>query len=409
MKNVSLITTLLTAATLLNTTPSAAASTALDPTTAIINFNSDFDTKYGDMFTPSTVSKGSTIMNPQYLTQIQNLNHSASQASTFNTTSNATGNNISNSLTQFNYALNRSYSSTPDPLELKFTALVQKAPGQFQSIAFKDYSADNEPEKLINGSKNVADDNLYLNNAEADKASIANQSKIKKPNTTASSTPNAFLNFANLFETTVFKTQKNANGEASNPEFDAAKKYVVFAAQSTKNLAEGLNLSALKTHPNKLAQFKSSPDYLKFAMTIRSLVAIRSITIDTLEHLIAERTPQPNQGVNIGNPNGDKSASPLQIEQYQANHRIEDPKWYHSIMNDAPITLQRTIAIELAEIEHQNYQAHIDRERILAALTAANLQSNSSSNVMLKEQINTLNSDISSSTAPKKTPSVPTH
>ena len=46
------------------------------------------------------------------------------------------------------------------------------------------------------------------------------------------------------------------------------------------------------------------------------------------------------------------------------------PKWYQHLQTATPANLQRETLMVLAEIENQNYQAHLDRERILATLTA---------------------------------------
>lgn len=362
---------------------------------SIVNFNKDFDTKYGDVYTPSILSqKTSSIMYPQYLSEIQSANTDSAQSTTSLSANTATSNNVSNALTRFVYELHKSSSDTSDPLATTVHAWKQSAPGQYEKIPYKKYDQENQLGTLINSKTGAASDTLYMNQTQigdAGNLSTAEQTALKKPENTYDNN----FNFAALFEPTSYQITKSSNNsEPQDPQLQAANNYVLYAAQSTQNLADGLNLTSLKEHPAAVAKFKTDPNYWKFAMTVRTLVAIRSITIDTLEHLIAERTPHPGWGKVIGDPNKNGTASPLQVEAYQANHRIQDPNWYQSIMKDAPITLQRTMVIELAEIEHQNYQAHLDRERILAALTAANLQSNSASNMALKEQIGTLNTDI---------------
>lgn len=360
---------------------------------SIAAFNKDFDNKWSDAYLPSTkTKKSSSIMYPDYLTDIQSANTFSTQAFASHNAQIATANNLANSLTRFGYELHKSTSdATSEPQALQLNAWEQTQPGEYTQIHYKKYDANNTLTRLINGVS--GSDTLYMGQTQIDQdTKLSQQQKplIKQP----TNLNDSYFNFAALFEPAVYPFVKDSQEQKKNPEFEAANHYVVFAAQSTKNLAEGLNLNALKYHPAALATFISNPDYQKFAMTIRTLLGIRSITIDMLEHLIAERTPHPDWGKAIGDPNKDGTASPMQLEAYQANHRIDDPNWYNSIMNDAPITVQRTIAIELAEIEHQNYQAHLDRERILAALTAANLQSSMGSEAMLKTQIDTLNTDI---------------
>ena len=150
-------------------------------------------------------------------------------------------------------------------------------------------------------------------------------------------------------------------------------------------------------------------------MTIRTLLAIRSISINALNQLINERTPMPGLAAAAGldkltNPTAKETqelkenvASPLQVEDYQANHRFEDPNWYHSIQSDSPATVQRNTLILLTEIEHQNYQAHIDRERLLSAILASNLQRNlTTMSTVLQQSGGEVNSEINSVLNPKQ-------
>lgn len=368
-------------------------------------FNQDFnnksqDVRYGyynptvtNALPPGATPPDSIIFTP-YLNNIQTANTATTKDDASKSANTATSNNLANSLTQFNYELHKSKGTsvlTEDPNALKFYALTQVQAGQYKQIPYEQYDNDNSLNSLING--NAASDTLYMQQTKVDqdtRISTQNKPLLKKPE----QINNNNFNFSALFEPTSYQIVKGSNGQQQDPQWQAANSYIVFAAQSTKNLAEGLKLNALKEYPAALADLKTDPNYLKYVMTIRSLLAIRSITIDTLEHLITERTPHPKWGKAIGDPNKNDTASPLQVEAYQANHRIEDPNWYNSIMNDAPITIQRTIAIELAEIEHQNYQAHLDRERILAALTASNLESNLASGQTMEVQVNTVNSDI---------------
>lgn len=374
-------------------------------------FNKDFNNKsqgvingYYNPTVESTLPPGATpvpsIIFTPYLNEVQTANHDSTQATASLYAANATANNLANSLTQFEYELQKSpNSSTPDPFELHLMAFTQTSPGQYEQIPFKKYDDDNSPGNLITtGTDSAASDTLYMTENQitsatsAQKLSSANKPVVKKPTTIYDNN----LNFANLFEPTGYQVVKNNNQQPQSPQFQAANKYVIYAAQSTKNYASDLELNSLKPYPQGVANLKNYKDYQKYAMTVRTLLAIRSISIDALQHLIAERAPVPNWGKAIGDPNKNGMASALQVEAYQANHRIQDPKWYQSIMKDAPITLQRTIAIQLAEIEHQNYQAHLDRERILAAITASNLSSNLSSGTLLKEQATTVNSFIQS-------------
>ncbi len=204
-------------------------------------------------------------------------------------------------------------------------------------------------------------------------------------NGTPSSQPalnNDYFNFANLIAPTAYSASQE----------NAAKQFIVYAAQSTKNFAHDIPFSELKGNKTYLDKLKNSSAYQKFVVTMRSLLAIRSVTINSLNQLIAERTPLKNLGQSAGLPSnttGYPDASPLQVEAYQANHRISDPNWYTRVENSSPATVQRNILIVLAEIEHQNYEAHLDSERLLATVAAGNLQNNltSTQNLMLQQNM----------------------
>ncbi len=386
-----------------------AVSSEADSTVAVQHFQKDFDNKYTEVYAPSTLSSGTqaktSIMYPDYLKTMLDANMATTESLSSTFALRATSQNLINSLTEFSYKLLKPTSSEASlqslSLEGGFFAEEQTNPGQFSPIPFAKYNSQNELSNLINGPTSVGSDTLYSTELQTNSAMSSGdlpqdaKKLVKQPNAVDVKNNNNNFNFAAIIEPTVYKNVPSNNGGApTNPQWTAAKNYVIYAAQSTKNLSDGLNLNSIQNNPGDVAKLKTNPDYLKFAMTIRTILAIRSITIDTLEYLIAERTPHPNLGIAIKDPNKDKSASPLQVEEYQANQRIKDKNWYASIMNDAPVTVQRTIAIELAEIEHQNYQAHLDRERILAALTAANLQTNLAGSTSLTQQIDTLNTDI---------------
>jgi len=186
---------------------------------------------------------------------------------------------------------------------------------------------------------------------------------------------NSFLDFASFITPTAYTPTQQIN----------AANFLKYAAQSTQNLAGDLNFT--KITPQTLGTIKNEPTYQAYMFTIRSLLAIRSININALNQLKAERTPIPDLFEAAGGKVGGagnltqaevsaKEASPLQVEAYQANHRFDNPQWYQSVENASPATVQRETLIVLAEIEHQNYEAHIDRERLLAATTAQNLLTN---------------------------------
>ncbi len=416
------IATLITTSAL--STVGYAAGNMLDPGTsggmsAGLLTQQDFDNKYTQSANwvtnqtyPSATNQTNpvtpSITNTPYLNNLQLTNGAGLKPSEIphhlieQQTNLSTEINIDNSLKQFMFDLNGNHFDTQKTIKAK--KIVHENQNQNQNPnpnpnpnqndhtqptvteeAFQHYVSDNAPANLINGKNYTNSGTLYIANPELKTAIqghqmyMSNKDLFDKPTVNH----NDYLNFSTLISPTAYNTE----------QAEAAKKYIVFAAQSTKNLGADLKLKDLlptslsdaqkKNLPNVIYKFKNDERFLNYMMKINTLVAIRSISLNALEYLIAERTPVTGLGKAAGKTT--KTASPLEVEAYQANHRITDPNWYKTIMQDSPATVQRSILITLAEIEHQNYQAHLDRERILAALTAANLSSNSSAAMALKE------------------------
>lgn len=296
-----------------------------------------------------------------------------------------TTHNLINSLQQFPYAVfqnNQTESAkflTPAPDSQKYT----------------DYLKDNSLERLtVDPSQNAsaqASDTLWGTPIDALASSSAPVCTKNTPgypgvcqhNSLWVSQPTSLNNdnfdFASLITPAGY----------SQTQESGAKLFVRYAAQSTQNLTSGLtNLTKLDGNPALLIALKKDPIYQQFTLTMRTLLAIRSISINSLNQLVAERIPMPGLAAAAGFNTKDKAtltsdeqtelkantASALQVQAYQANHRVQDPKWYNSVQNASPADVQRNILIVLAEIEQQNYEAHLDREHLLAAITASNLQ-----------------------------------
>ena len=64
----------------------------------------------------------------------------------------------------------------------------------------------------------------------------------------------------------------------------------------------------------------------------------------------------------------------------------------------SPATVQRETLFVLAEIEAQNYRAHLDRERMLATLTALASQSANVNQLLAKTDAKNVNQVISNAT-----------
>lgn len=195
----------------------------------------------------------------------------------------------------------------------------------------------------------------------------------------------------------------------SNKQLSAANTYLTYLSQSYQNPASKLKLSNLKNYINTLKpdeqssalyNFVSSAAYKKYQLALRSYMANKSIAINNFEHLIAERTPSKKKVAGIYNSKGQEisNPSPMQVEQYQANHRIDNPAWIQSLQKMSSANLQRQIAVELAQVIKQNQQAHQDRERMLATLSAMQLEADQAEHMTLVTSSEKVNEDIASLT-----------
>lgn len=285
--------------------------------------------------------------------------------------------NATDTFTQFLYAMYQSDTS--------FTTQLQTASGN----PFSTYVNDNSILSLTVGAGAVASDTLYIHNLDqygAQYITGTNKQFLAKPEAGKVALHDTYFNYATLITPSVYTPEQQT----------AATQFIRYATEDTANLTEGVSFSQLYKQPDALLALKQNPVYQNYVMTIRNLVAIRSMTLNTLGALVTERTPSANlagaAGQTVSGP-----VSPLQVEAYQANHRIEDPNWYQKIDSESPAAVEHEIAIELAEIEHQNYQAHLDRERIMSELSAIALANNASTQqTVLLQAGNNVNKAIDS-------------
>lgn len=229
-----------------------------------------------------------------------------------------------------------------------------------------------------------------------------------------------YFNFGSLFTPQSYNPSQQI----------AANYYLDYLRNRYNSLTSGINFNKLKStlnkyknNPdklaNKLSNFVNSDAYQNYKMTTRSIMASKSIALNNLNKLMLERTPieteKPNPtleklseaiGVKpkqeeITDPNNPNKkikvyayASPLQISAYTANHRVESNDWYQRMATASPATVQRETLYVLAEIESQMHQAHIDRERMLATMSALQLESNTVNQMLLKTQAQNVNEAI---------------
>jgi hypothetical protein len=217
-----------------------------------------------------------------------------------------------------------------------------------------------------------------------------------------------FFDFGSILQPMVYQT-------GTNQEL-AAQTYLQYLTKSYNKPSDALKLDDFN---KKLAQTKdgsdkislysqllNDPNYRDYQLSVRSDTATRSVAINNFEKMIAERTPIKNLGKLAGLKDKDgksiDDASPLQVQSYLANRRVDNPKWYAHVQSATQQNVARETLVVLAEIESQNFQAHMDRERLLATISAQSAATSTLTAQMLAAKAQNVNEDI----AKLKIPSV---
>jgi hypothetical protein len=291
------------------------------------------------------------------------------------------------------------------------------------------YSNKNQPElKLANNQARMQQN--YINQLKNLEASDSIYSLVQgieisalwtKKNLGAAGRNDDAFNFSAFIEPEAYTPEQAKNSE----------NFIGYTTRLYQNYTDGVNLGQLRTAlaqyqkqgPKVLAQqidqFRNNDTYKKYQMTIRNLTANKSVAVDILNGLAAERKPiltteadpqldaisraigvEP-QSVSLKNADGEsvtmfRYASPMQIAKYRANYRLNSPNWYQEVAGDSAENLQRKSVVLLAEISSQLYQNHLDNEKMLGALATSNLQATDLTNQMLQLQVKDVNAAIAS-------------
>jgi intracellular multiplication protein IcmX len=256
--------------------------------------------------------------------------------------------------------------------------------------------------------KTKASDSLYsdLFTASAD---------IQKPKTLHDN----YFNFSSLIQPMAYTADQET----------AAKNFITYLTQKYQSFSDNIDFGKLRNYlltlqnkPEKLDQalksITTSSSYEQYQLSARALISERSVALNNLNQLVAERSPiithEPNPGLAqvsqaIGvtpatttDPNTNKTvyiyASPLQISNYVTTHRTSDPQWYQQMTAASPATVQRETLFVMAEMEAEMQRQHLDNERILATLSASQMQNVVAQEGALKPMANDVNQQIATLT-----------
>lgn len=140
----------------------------------------------------------------------------------------------------------------------------------------------------------------------------------------------------------------------------------------------------------KKLNVQSSPEYQEYQATVRAYIAAQSAGATNLYQMLVKRIPQTDLGKVAGMNKND--VSQLELEQYLATRRDQNPQWYDQMAKATPVTLQRETLFVLAEIRDQLFQLQQQNERMLATLSVMQLQSlqmNKANLQLLEERVKT--------------------
>jgi len=174
----------------------------------------------------------------------------------------------------------------------------------------------------------------------------------------------------------------------TNAQMMAANNFITYLSQGYKT-SSFLDLSSLKNNTKKLQPLKNTSQYQAYLVNNRSKMASLSVPLSNFYHFYSERANLKNildqieekgQPVNqtikdvVDTLASQNINSLLELQSYTANHRINDQLWRKKMVSASPATVQRETLFVLAEMESQLQRLHLDNERLLATLSAAQMQ-----------------------------------
>lgn len=150
-----------------------------------------------------------------------------------------------------------------------------------------------------------------------------------------------------------------------------------------------------------LIDLQKKPEVRDYLAALRNYTAQLSVGISNFYYLYHERMPisdpdtldlakaimsKSTSVTPAVNPAPTNDVSPLEVMQYIATSRVGNDKWYEAVQNAAPATLLRESLFILAEIPPMLFQLHLDLERILATMSAMQIQQANGNRLMLETQ-----------------------
>ncbi|MDF1654731.1 MAG: hypothetical protein P1U34_06415 [Coxiellaceae bacterium] len=245
-----------------------------------------------------------------------------------------------------------------------------------------------------------ADDTLYVS-PEKLNSITSSTNKVYLPSGQKDTVAKPTKNFTAYLSAPTFTSPYNGSyfGTKENNaySFNAAKAYLGYLTDAGIPVSVGIPWESLapgrvndptgKDHADSvrakdIQSLMNNPDFQQYQYTIRNMVAARSMVTDVFNQLLYERAPsvalakqanlppQYESHDNYAEVNGkmephQTTVSPMQLENYIANHRVNSTKWHQAMSTASPATVQRETLYVLAEMLSKMQQAHLDREKMI--------------------------------------------
>lgn len=185
-------------------------------------------------------------------------------------------------------------------------------------------------------------------------------------------TGNANFNATSLLEPTVY----------SDTQISQAYNFIQYLGRLDEPLMDGAMAWDKLTAEQKEDLQKTTAGQ-EYKVALRSLIANRSVALDNLYYLMAQRIPQAGLGTKAGMTQA--NASPLEVEKHMATRRADNATWYTNMESAAPATVAREQLYVMAEIEKMLFQIHLDNQRVLATLSTMELQNATQQKLQFKQ------------------------
>ncbi|MBI5447524.1 MAG: hypothetical protein HY939_02200 [Gammaproteobacteria bacterium] len=186
------------------------------------------------------------------------------------------------------------------------------------------------------------------------------------------------LNFAALSEVLQYEkpeakeAAKDQNQEKEVYTAEEAMHYMMAVAH-LGGLASGSLVPNLTTEKDKKAAY-GDPSFQAYLANLRAYEASQSMAMNNLQFLISQRTPVAGLGLKeAGLPQ--ENVSPLKLDETLSKMRI-NAEWYTNMASASPSAVQREMLFLLAEIRYELFQMRLENQRLLAAQTALQIQTN---------------------------------